>query len=174
MGGAAAGPAVDLVLGFGGGKGAQVLVGDKEDFGVLRQGIHHGYGVGGGAADSAQRLHRGRGIYIGHHGVFRVLLEHGPDLGVQSIVKHPAASFHIGQQGDFVRGQDIGGFGHEADAAEHDDVGVGFGGLLGQGKGIPAEIGYFLDFFRLVHVGQNNGVAFFFETGNGIKNIFHD
>ena len=73
--------------------------------------------------------------------------------GFQGIVEHPAAGIDSRQQGDLIRRKDIGRLCHEPDPAEYDHIRIGLGGLLGQGKGISAKIGDFLDFLRLVYMG---------------------
>jgi hypothetical protein len=50
------------------------------------------------------------------------------------------------------------------DAAEGDDVGVGFFGFVGEAEGVADEIGDFLDVAGLVVVGEDDGVALFFEA----------
>ena len=44
-------------------------------------------------------------------------------------------------------------------AAEHDDVGLGVPGGLGQLQGVTDEVGEILDLGLLVVVGQDDGVA---------------
>jgi hypothetical protein len=50
------------------------------------------------------------------------------------------------------------------DPAEGDDVGVGFFGVVGEAEGIADEVSDFLDFARLVVVGEDDGVPFLFEA----------
>ena len=71
------------------------------------------------------------------------------------------------------RRKDVGSLRHEPDPAENDHIRIGLGGLLGQGKRITAEIRDFLDFLRLVYMGQDHSIPFFFQTGDGIEQVFH-
>jgi hypothetical protein len=58
------------------------------------------------------------------------------------------------------------------DAAEHDDIGMGGGGLLGEAEGIADVIGDVLDFGDLIVVGEDDGVELLLEgedfLGEGI------
>ena len=74
-----------------------------------------------------------------------------------------AAGVFVGQDDNFVGVKDFGGFGHEMDAGKDDDVGRGFGRLLGQAEGIADKIGNVLDFGDLVVMGQDDGVELLFE-----------
>ena len=173
MGGTGSPPGQDGVMGLLRRKGGQVLVRYEQDGLVRRQAFNHLHRVGGGAADFAEGLDAGRGVHIGHHLVFRMLCQKGLYPGFQGIVEHPAPGIDGRQQGNFVRRKDVGGFCHEPDPAEHDHVRIGLGRLLGQGKRIPAEISDFLDFLRLVYMGQDHRIPFLFQAGDGIEQVFH-
>ena len=74
-----------------------------------------------------------------------------------------AAGVEIGQEDFFVGVDDLGGFGHEVDAAEEDDVGLGGLGLVGEAEGVADVIGHFLDFAVLIIMGEDDGVFLFLE-----------
>jgi hypothetical protein len=49
------------------------------------------------------------------------------------------------------------------DAAEKNDLGVGFRCLIAEPERIADEIGHFLKFSHLIVVGENDGVTFAFQ-----------
>ena len=51
-------------------------------------------------------------------------------------------------------------------AAEDDDFGPGFGGLLGKAEGIAHIIGHVLDFGHLIIMGEHDGVELPFQAEN--------
>ncbi len=65
----------------------------------------------------------------------------------------------VGHQDRFTRGEDFGGFGHEVDAAEDDDICLGCRGFAGEVERIADEISNVLDFGALIIVGDDDGVA---------------
>ena len=75
-----------------------------------------------------------------------------------------AAGVHVGQDHDLVRRQDLGGIGHELDAAERDDVGIGFSGLARKLEAVAHEIGNVLNFRALVIVPEDHRVALLAQT----------
>ena len=64
-----------------------------------------------------------------------------------------------GRIDDLFGRQDLGGLGHEADAAKRDHVGIGRLRLARQIKAVADEIGEVLDLRRLVIMGEDDGVA---------------
>ena len=76
---------------------------------------------------------------------------------LKQLLLQPVNMVQVGQgHALFGRGEDVGGFGHEVHAAEHDVVGVrAFGGVLGQLEGVAHEIGVLDDLVTLVEVAQN-------------------
>ena len=79
-------------------------------------------------------------------------------VGWAAVLK-AASRLHVGQDDDLVRREDLGDLGHEADAAEGDDVGLGRGRLARQVEAVADEIGEVLDFGRLIIMCQDDGVA---------------
>ena len=77
----------------------------------------------------------------------------------RAAVLQAAAGVHVGQDHDLVGRQDLRRLGHEADAAEGDDVGVGRLRLAAEIEAVADEIGNVLDFGRLVIMGEDDGVA---------------
>ena len=65
------------------------------------------------------------------------------------------------QKNGFFRGQDGCGLGHKVDAAKKNDIRIGAGGLDAKFQRIPAKVRQFLDFRRLIVMGQQHGIAFF-------------
>ena len=75
-----------------------------------------------------------------------------------------AAGVHVGQDDDLFGAQDLRGLGHEADAAEGDDVGVGRRGLARQIEAVADEIGEVLDRGLLVIMGEDDRVALLLQA----------
>ena len=71
-------------------------------------------------------------------------------------VGHGAAGGQVGQDHALVRrGQDVGGLGHEVDAAEDDELGiVAAGRLLGELEGVAGDVGELDDLVALVVVAR--------------------
>ena len=123
-------------------------------------GVHVGDGdeggVGGGAA----------GLLVDLPGVFDVL-----EVGH---IGHGAASAQIGEDDLLViGGEDVGGFGHEVDAAEDDVLSVGeFGGFAGELEGIADDIGEADDVVLLVMVAEDDEAVA--ELGFARGDAFND
>ena len=77
----------------------------------------------------------------------------------RAAVLQAAAGVHVGQHDDLVGRQDLGGLGHEADAAEGDHVGVGRRRLARQIEAVADEIGEVLDLGLLVIMREDDRVA---------------
>ena len=77
----------------------------------------------------------------------------------RAAVLEAAAGVHVGQDDDLVGRQYLRRLGHEADAAEGDDVGVGRLRLARQIEAVADEVGNVLDFGRLVIMAEDDGVA---------------
>ena len=73
---------------------------------------------------------------------------------------------------DFLLGAEyLAGFAHEVDAAHHNDVGTGLGGLLSQSQRVAYKVGYILNGTVNIVVGQNDGILFFGQTLDALLNI---
>ena len=70
-----------------------------------------------------------------------------------------AAGRLVGEQHRPGRVEDLGGLGHEVDAAHRDDLGVGAGGLPRQSERVADEVGHVLHLGHLVVMSQDDGVA---------------
>ena len=82
----------------------------------------------------------------------------------ESSSEQPA--FEVRQQHHLVRAQDLGRLGHEAHAAEHDDIRVRAGGLARQIEGIAHEIGEILNLGVLVIMREDDGVHLAAQTSD--------
>lgn len=164
---------VDVAIAFPEGHGAaglfhhpaaEVFVGDKEQIAVGGGGVDDADGVAAGADDIAEGLHGGGAIDIGDGVEIGVgLLEGGEAIGGAAFFEG-TAGIEVGEEDAFVGVEDFGGFGHEMDATEDDDVGGSTGGLLGEAEGIADEIGDILDFWDLVIMGEDDGVEALFQA----------
>ncbi len=170
-----------------GGVSAQVLVWEEENaFAAGKGPFEDGAGVRAGADDAsvaaAEGLQVGGGVDVGDgHEVVGVddRAEVGPG-GFDGVevghVGHAATGGHVGQDDvDFGAGEDVGGFGHEVDAAEDDGpAGCAFGGHFRQFVAVTPEVGELDDLVLLVVVAQDQervaecvlgGKDAFFEPG---------
>ena len=150
-----------------GGVAAQVLVGQEQHPLSPLERPGHGRGRVGGGADGAalaagEGLDRGRGVHVGqgHGPAGDPLLKDLPglvDLGPGGHVGHGAAGGQVGQDDLLVvAGEDVGRLGHEVNAAEDHELGLGPGrGLLGQAEGVAAGIRELDDLVALVVVAED-------------------
>jgi hypothetical protein len=90
-------------------------------------------------------------------------LPRGELVGGATIGKR-AAGAHVGHHHRLVGVQYLGRFGHEVHARKADHVGVGLGCGLRELQRIADEVGDVLDLAVLVVVGQQHGVALFFQA----------
>jgi hypothetical protein len=79
-----------------------------------------------------------------------VLLAECLELVGRAAVFKAAAGIHVGQHDNLVGAQDLGRLGHEAHAAEGDDIGAGRRCLAAEVEAVADEIGEVLQFRRLV------------------------
>src|SRR3546814_3575102 len=70
-----------------------------------------------------------------------------------------APGIHVGEDHRLVRAQDLGGLGHEADAAKRDHLGVGRRRLARQIEAVADEIGDVLKLGLLIIMREDDGVA---------------
>jgi hypothetical protein len=83
----------------------------------------------------------------------------GRKLIGRAAVLQAAAGIHVGQDHRLFGRQDFRRFGHEADTAKSDDVGIGRRGFARQVEAVADEIGQVLDFRLLVIMRKDDGVA---------------
>src|SRR5712671_4877884 len=141
----------------------EILVG-QEDHLVAAQALDHLQCVRRRAADVALGLHLGRGVDVGHDRHAReAVAQHAHVLG-RDRLRQRAAGAAIRDQHHFVRIEDLGGLGHEMDAALHDHARLGLGRLARELQRVADEIGdAIVDFRRLVIMRQNDGAALLLE-----------
>ena len=156
------------------GVAAEVLVGQEEDLGALvevgllrERPVQRDVGVGRGADDPAvapaERLDVGAGVHVGHRddGVLDARVGHRVpgvlDLAQAGHVGHRAAGGEVGEDHLLARrGEDVGGLGHEVDAAEDDELRVRARGCVaGQLEGVAGDVGELDDLVPLVVVAED-------------------
>ena len=121
----------------------------------------------------------GGGVHVGDGnegevwGVFAGFVDGGPgvlDFVELGHVGHGAAGTEVGEDDLLVvAGEDVGGFGHEVDAAEEDIFGLGeFGGFAGELEGVAGDVGEADDVVLLVMVAEDDELVaqFGFSGGN--------
>ena len=146
------------------GVSAQVLVGEEDDFFTLgkcpaEDRTSVAAGATGPAVAATKGFDVGGGVDIRNRDDIGLALfgEEVPGVfeGVQlGHVGHAAPGGQIGQDdGDAVIGKDVGGLGHEMDAAEDDEVGLFLlGADLRKLQAVAGEVGEANDFILLVVV----------------------
>ena len=158
------GAVAELVAGVA----AEVLVGEEEHALAALEGPgEHGPGVGRGADRPAvaadEGLQGGRGVHVGHRDEAVDVDDPGQvlpgllDLVDVGHVGHGAAGVEVGEHDLLVvAGQDVGRLGHEVDAAEDDELGVGLaGGQAGEPEGVAPGVGPAHDVVALVVVAED-------------------
>ena len=145
---------------------AQVAVRGEDDLPVRGDAPHHPLGVGAGADDVRMGLHSGRAVDVAHHHVVGVVLEPGAESVGRAAVGQRAAGVQVGNDDALGGVEDLGGFGHEVDAAEGDHLRVGPGGGLAELQAVAYEVGQVLDLGILVVVGEDDGVALGAQAGD--------
>lgn len=144
--------------------GAEVSVGGKDDPLVFWQRLHDAQGVARSDDNIGHGLYLGGAVDVAKHRVTRIVLKEFSESLSTTAIGEGAAGFEVGNE-DFLGGiEDFGGFGHEVDAGEEDDVGISGGGLLRKGEAVAYEIGNLLNFRTGVIMRKNNGVFLFFKT----------
>ena len=108
---------------------------------------------------SLKRFHRRRAVDVGQRDMVGMGLAERLELVGRAAVLEAAAGVHVGQDDDLFGRQDLRRLGHEAHAAEGDDVGVGRRGLARQIEAVADEIGEVLDLRLLVIMGEDDRVA---------------
>ncbi len=152
-------PEDDLHVGAAGHVAAQVLVGQEDDP-LAAERLDDLDRVGRGAADVRLRLHRRRGVDVGHHRHPRIALAQQAHVGGGDRGGQRAARLQVGDQDRLLRAQELGGLGHEVHAAEHDDLGVGLGRLARQGQRVAGQVGHAVEDLRgLVVVPEDHRPA---------------
>jgi hypothetical protein len=137
---------------------AKIFVRHKQQILLFRRGINDLDGVAAGANDVGEGLHFGAAIDVGDGVKIWIGLLKGLELVGRAAFLERTARVFIGQQDELVRVKDLGGLGHEVDAAKHDDFRFGFGGLLREAQRIAHVIGHILDLRHLVIVRENDRV----------------
>ncbi len=115
--------------------------------------------VRGGAAVVGLGLHLRRGVDVHHDDRAGVLgLPRAQLVGVDRVRKR-AAGVQVGDENGLIGGEHGGGLGHEVDAAEGDDLGLGRRRLARELERVAGEVGDVLDLRHLVVVGEDDRVA---------------
>ena len=161
---AAAVPQQHVAAGLARQVAAEVLVGGEDDLLVRRQLRDDLLGRGGGDDDVAVRLHRCRAVDVGQRDMVGVRGAEGGKFLRRTAVLQAASGAHVGEDHGLLRAQDLRHLGHEADAAEGDDVGIGLGRLLRQVEAVADEIREVLQRRFLIVMRQDDGVAFLAEA----------
>ena len=143
---------------------AEVPVGPEDDLLFGRDLGKDRLGAGGGDDHVGQRLHLGRTIDVGQRDVIGVGFAEGAELFGRAAVFKAAPRVHVGQDHDLVGREDLGGIGHELDAAKGDHVGVGRRRLAAEFEAVAHEVGNVLDVRRLVIMRKDHRVAFFAQA----------
>ena len=141
----------------------EVLVGDEEDFLVGRHLLDDFHGVSAGANDVAEGLYGCRAVYVGDDVHIGVFLAEGGQFFRRAGIGKGAPRVDVGKQDGFPRIENFRRLSHEVDAAKDDDLGVGFGGLVGEPEGVSNVVGDLLYGFDLVVVAKDYRVAFLLE-----------
>ena len=166
-------PEEQIPAGFAADPVAKVFVGSENDFAVFGQAVDDLNGVGGGDAVVGEGFDGGGGVDIIDDEVVRMGVDEGFEFIRRGTFGEGAAGGEVGKQHGFVRGKHFGGFRHEVDPAEDNDLGVVVGGFPGQIEAVADEIGNILNFVDLVIMRENDGIHFALEFLN-FRNEVHN
>jgi hypothetical protein len=89
-----------------------------------------------------------------------MLRHEGGELVGRAAVGKAAPCLQVRQENELVRVEDLRRLGHEMDAGENDDLGLGGRGLLAEPQAVADEVRDILDVGILVVVRQDHGVHF--------------
>jgi len=137
---------------------AEELVGAEQHLGVRRNRANHLKSIRRRAADVGLGLHGSGGVDVADHHRARVLgLPFAQLIGGDAIGQR-AAGFRVRDENPLVRGEDLGGLGHEVHTGEDDRGRIALGSDPRQRQGITHMIGDVLDRGVLVVVRQDDRV----------------
>ncbi len=116
---------MNFFVGAGCGILGKVSIRCHENF-LCINGIGNPNNIGRGAANIGNSLYRSGRIDIGNNRYIAQCFFSGGKGNRVHHVGHGASGIGVGQEHGFVRGKNIGGFRHEKNPAEHDDIRRGF------------------------------------------------
>ena len=156
-------PEAHLAAGLLGDPLAEVLVGDEQDVFVGGDLVDDFDGVAAGDDHVAERFHAGGAVDVGDDVNVGIGGFVGGKTFVGAGVGERTTGVDVGEENGARGVNDFGGLGHEVDAAEENDVGLGGLRLIGEAEGIADVIGDLLDGLDLVIVREDDGVALAFQ-----------
>ena len=143
--------------------GTEIFVGHEKQIFIFGSGVDDFDGVAAGADDVAESFYFGAAIDVGDGVEIRIgRLERAQAFGRATRFERTPGVL-VRKDHGFGGVQDLGGLGHEVDAAEDDDIRFCFCGLLGEAERIADVIGDILDFADLIIVRENDRVQLFLE-----------
>ena len=143
---------------------AKMLVGAKNDLLVLRQAGKDRFCRRTGDDDVAERLHFGGAVDVGQRDMIGVRLAEGLELVWRAGIFQAASGIEVRKDNDLFRREDFCGVGHEFDTAKWNHVRVGRLCLAREFERIANEIGNVLQFWPLIIMGEDDGVALLAQT----------
>lgn len=145
----------------------KVLVGNKEDFFILRKAPFYDLGcICRGAHKVAFGFHRSVGIHVAENPCSRVFCLEISEVLKGEHIGHGASCFRVGNKDFFLRGEDFCRLSHEVHPAENDDAAGGVFRRNAQAQRIPYKIGHFLHFRKSVVMGKDNGMLLLFQLAD--------
>jgi len=158
---AAALPEIHRSCGLLGNPRSEILVGDEENGAVMRRSIYYFNGVSARADNIGKGFHSGAAVDVGDDEVILLgmLRQECLQLIRWARVRKGAPCVHVGYDNGFGWIENFGGFPHEVNPAEDDDIGFCLGGLDAQAQRVTDEICAVLYLLDLVIVSQNDCVS---------------
>ena len=138
---------------------AQIAVRQEQHRLIRGNGVDDPHGIARRAENVALRLHLDGGIDVADDGVLRMEPAELADGLHRATIDEAATGLAIGHYDDSSRVQHLGGFGHEPDAAEGDDIAREVAGLARQFQAVADHVSQFLNLRYLVMMGQQNRPA---------------
>ena len=142
------------------------FVGHKQQVSIGGGGFDDLDRVAAGANHIAERLDLGAAIDIHDRVEIRIGLLQLTQCSSRAAFFERTAGVPVRENHQFVGIEYLRRFGHEVDAAEHDDLGVGRDGLLRQTERVAHEVGQILNLRNLIVVRQKDGLQLAFQVEN--------
>ena len=113
---------------------SKILIGHEKNISIGRRGAHDFVRIAARANDVALRFHARAAIDVSDDVIIfvRVLLQKGRELFRRTRFRKRTTGLEVRQNHALPRIDDLGGFGHEMNAAEKNHVRVGFRRLIAQ------------------------------------------
>ena len=142
---------------------AEIAVRKEKNLPVLRDFSHNPLRISRGADHVALCFDRRRAVHIRNHVKSRM----GREIILQFVgrtgISQRAARLQVGHENLFFGIHDFRCFSHKMNSTKKNHIPPGFLGFIAQPQRVPDIIRHFLNFLRLIIMGQNHGLPILFQ-----------